>query len=394
MKITNIRATPVNIPLEAPYLWSVGTYPGTTKVIVEVQTDEGLVGIGEAPSPDCEPAINRFMAARLKGMDPFDHAACEQRCVPDTRVLYLTDGNVELKAFGGIEMALWDIKGKALNIPLYKLLGGAVRKTIPFTEYYAYRMPVGNVGGEDSPAKVAAYCALMRERHGSTFFEGKCSTGDPATDVRIVKEVRSAIGPDAMLRVDGNMAWSLTTARRLLADLEPYNIRNFEDPVANYFEMEKLRQHTRIPFSTHGPDLKLAARLGVPDAFVMNLSVWGGITRTLKLIAACEEMGVDFWFYSGETGVASAGYLHVYAATHHLREPSQSLFRFQTDDVIEEGPFKPKNNLISVPEGPGLGVTLSQSAMKRCHERFLREGAYDQYHNPKIPGIFVRLPLD
>jgi len=394
MKITGIRATPVNIPLEAPYLWSVGAYPGTTKVIVEVETDEGLVGIGEAPSLDCEPVINKSLADRLKGMDPFDLAACEQRCVPDTRVLYLTDGNVELKAFGGIEMALWDIKGKALNLPLYKVLGGAVRKAIPFTEYYAYRLPVGSAGGEDSPAKVAAYCARMREQHGSTFFEGKCATGDPAVDVQIVKEIRVAVGDDAMLRIDGNMAWSLPTARRLLADLEPYNIRNFEDPVATYFEMEKLRRHSRIPFSTHGPDLKLAARLGVPDAFVLNLTVWGGIARTLKLIAACEEMGIDFWFYSGETGVASAGYLHVYAATHHLREPSQSLFRFQADDVIEEGPFKPKNNLIPVPESPGLGVTLSPTALKRCHERFLREGNYDQYHNPRKPGVFVRLPLN
>jgi glucarate dehydratase len=394
MKITTIRATPVNIPLEAPYLWSVGSYPGTTKVIVEVETDDGLVGIGEAPSLDCEPAINKGMAERLKGMDPFDLAGCEERCVPDTRVLYLTDGNVELKAFGGIEMALWDLKGKAMNRPLYQVLGGAVRKAIPFTEYYAYRLPVGGAGGEDSPAKVAAYCARMREQYGSTFFEGKCATGNPAADVRIVKEVRAAIGEDAMLRLDSNMAWSLPTARQLLADLEPYNIRNFEDPVANYFEMEKLRRHSRIPFSTHAPDLKLAARLGVPDAFVLNLSVPGGIARTLKLIAACEEMGIDFWFYSGETGVASAAYLHVYAATRHLREPSQSLFRFQTDDVIAEGPFKVKNNVIPVPEGPGLGVTLSPTGLKRCHERFLREGNYDQYHNPRKPGRFVRLPLD
>lgn len=394
MKITSIRATTVKIPLEAPYIWSVGTYPGTTKVIVEVETDDGITGIGEAASPDCEPVINQIMASRLIGVDPFDLARCEVLCVPETRVLFNTDGNVEIKSFGGIEMALWDIKGKALGLPLYMLLGGAVRKQIPFTEYYAYRMKNGKVGGERTPAQLAAYCARMREEHGSTFFEGKCSTGNPTEDVKIVKEVRAAVGEDALIRVDGNMAWSVTSARRLLADLEPYNIRNFEDPVATYFEMEKLRRHSAIPFSSHFPDLNLAVRLGVPDTFVVNMTVLGGIARTLKFIAACEQMGHGYWCYSGDAGVASAAYLHVVAATRHIHEPSQSLFRYQADDVIEEGPFKPKNNVVPVPEGPGLGVTLSKKALKRCHERFLKEGPSDSYHNLKHPGTYLRLPLN
>jgi glucarate dehydratase len=179
----------------------------------------------------------------------------------------------------------------------------------------------------------------------------------------------------------------------LLADLEPYNVRNFEDPVATFYEMQKLRQHSSIPFSSHNPDLKLAVRLGVPDNFVLNMTVLGGISRTLKFVAACEEMGYGFWCYSGDTGVATAAYMHVVAASRHIREPSQSLLRFQTDDVTQEGPFKPENNMVAVPEGPGLGVTISQSALKRCHERFMKEGPYDPYYDPKKPGIYVRLPL-
>ncbi|MDO8685422.1 MAG: enolase C-terminal domain-like protein, partial [Clostridiales bacterium] len=126
--------------------------------------------------------------------------------------------------------------------------------------------------------------------------------------------------------------------------------------------------------------------------FVLNMTVLGGISRTLKFIAACEQMGNGFWCYSGETGVGSAAYLHVVAATRHIHEPSQSLFRFQIDDVIEDGPFKPKNNVLRVPEGPGLGVTLSKTGLKRCHERFLKEGPYDQYYNPDQPGMYIRVP--
>ena len=179
-----------------------------------------------------------------------------------------------------------------------------------------------------------------------------------------------------------------------MADLEPYNLRNFEDPVATFWEMKQLREHSAIPFSSHFPDLKLAFHLGVPDTIVLNLTVLGGIARTMKFIAACEEMGKDFWFYSGDSGVGSAAYLHVAAATRHVHEPSQSLFRWQTDDVIEEGPFKPVNNVLRVPEGPGLGVTLSKSGLKRCHERFLKDGPYDSYLTTQKPRNYVRVPLN
>ena len=98
MKITAIRATCVNIPLETPFYWTLGKYPGTSKVIVEVDTDEGLTGIGEATSIDCAPVINGPMAHDLIGLDPFDLATCE-RCgacrSPGT--LSLTEGNVEQK---------------------------------------------------------------------------------------------------------------------------------------------------------------------------------------------------------------------------------------------------------------------------------------------------------
>jgi len=394
MKITAIRATPVNIPLEAPLVWSVGLYPGTSKVVVEVETDEGLTGLGESPSSDCAEVIRHVLAPRLKGFDPLDLAGCEHVCVPETRVVQNTDDASILKSWGGIEMALWDLRGKLWNLPLYKLLGGAVRKKIAFTEYFGYRTRNGKIGGENTATAVAEYCARMRRKHGATFFEGKLTLGDPGLEVATVKAIRKAVGDGAMLRLDANMGWSVSAARRILLEIEPCNIRNYEDPVATFEEMAKLREHSAIPFSTHVPDLKRAVALGVPDTFVINFTLLGGIARTLKFIAACEAMGVGFWCYSGETGIGSAAYLHVVAATQWIHEPSQSLFRWQTDDVIEEGPFKPRNNVLPVPEGRGLGVTISRKSLKRCHERFLKEGPYNHYYDPCAPGKFRRLPLD
>ena len=392
MKISAIRATPVNIPLEAPYFWSVGTYPGVSKTVIEVETDAGLSGLGESSTWESAAPIER-LSESLIGMDPLDLHTIERAVVPETRVLWNTDDNAILKTFGGIEMALWDLRGKAWNQPLYMLLGGAVRKQIRFTEYFALRQGDGKVGCESTAEQVADYCARMRAEHGSTLFEGKDTFGSPDQAIKAVKLIRQAIGEDAMLRLDANMGWSLAAARRIHRELEPCHIDNYEDPVAGFEEMAKLRQHSSIPFSSHSADLRRAVALGVPDAFVLNFTVLGGIKRTLEFVAACQSMGVGFWCYSGDTGIQTAAYLHVVAATEHLSQPSQALYRWHTDDVIEQGPFRPRNNVLSVPEGPGLGVDLSPSGLKRCHQRFCDQGPYDQYFDPMTPSRKRRLPL-
>ena len=393
MKITGIKATPVNIPLVVPFLFGVGTYPGDTKVVVEVSTDEGLVGLGEAPSPDCAAVINDRLGPALIGLDPIDIQSCERACVPDVQVMPNTGDSSLLRSFGGIEIALWDIRGKAFGLPLYMLLGGAARKDIPFAEYFAFRQLKSETGGERTSEEVAAYCARMKEEHGSTFFEGKLQLGDPSLEIRSVKAIREAIGPDSLLRLDANMSWSLPTARRILREIEPYDVRNYEDPAASFEHMAKLRQHSSISFSTHTIDLPKAVRLGVPDTFVSNLAVHGGLSRTMHFVAACERMGIGYWTYSGESGIGIAAYLHLIAATQWISEPGQCILHWQTDDVIEEGPFCPKNNVVRVPEGPGLGVTLAPDRLRRCHERFLQEGAYDYFRDPDAPGQYRRLPL-
>lgn len=387
MKITGLRATPVNLPLEAPLHWSGGLYPGTSKLIVEVMTDQGPTGLGEAPSTDVLHHV-QAMGERLVGQDPIDIAACEERCVPPWQVVQNTDDSSVVKAFGAIELALWDLRGKLWDRPLCDLLGGKVRDAIPFTEYFAFRQ-----GRETTPEQIVEHCLAMRDAHGSTFFEGKLIQGDPLLEVRTVRLLREALGPAAMLRLDSNMQWSLPTAIRVLRELEPYDIRNYEDPVATFEELAQLRRHSSIPFSTHLPDLRRAVALGVPDFIVTNFAVLGGIARAIRFIGACEAMGVGFWCYSGDAGICTAAYLHVSAAMPWIREPSQSLFRWQIGDVIEGGPFRQVNNVVRVPDGPGLGVVLDRDALACWHRHYVEHGPMDHFHDPGRVGRFRRLPL-
>jgi glucarate dehydratase len=395
MKITAIRATPVNIPLEAPYLWSYGSLAGFSKAIVEVETSDGLVGLGEAPSHASAATIQNVLGPRLIGRDPIDISGAEQVCLPSWRMAtaHATLDLALVRAFGAIEMALWDIRGKAWGRSLHELLGGATKTMIPFSDYFGFRERAAGVGGESRPEEVADYCQQLREEHGTTIFEGKFSTADPRLSIRMLHLLRDRLGPDAVLRIDSNMAYSLSTARRIAAEIGELSIRNWEDPVATPEEMRLLRQHTAIPFSAHNIDLRRAVGLGVPDAIVTDTCVHGGIGRAVRFIGACEAMGIDFWCYSGDSGIASAVYLHLAAALDWIREPSQSLFRMQPLDVIEEGPFRPRNNVVAVPTGPGLGVTLSRERLDYCHRLFREQGPYNKHHDPDRPGVFRRLPL-
>jgi glucarate dehydratase len=393
MRIRRIAATPVNLPLEAPYEWVFGYLPGFSVTIVTVETEDGIVGYGETPSPGAAAIIERMLAPALVGLDARDRAACEERALPAFAGVQSTADRARIAAFGAIEMALRDIAAKAAGVPLYLHLGGAVRKAIPFTDYFAFRADGDGVKGETTPEAVADYCQRLHEEHGTTFFEGKVSTADPAPSLRMLEAIRRRLGEDAMIRIDSNQAYSLATARRITRPLEDLGVRNWEDPVRTAGEMVELRRHCSIPFSTHNVDLAAPLAHRCPDAICSTPSVLGGIGRMQRFVGACEHAGIDFWCYSGDSGIGSAFYLHLCAATAWIREPNQSLFRMQPFDIIEEGPFAPKNNVVSVPEGPGIGVTLSADRLAHAHRRFVEDGPFDKYHDPARPNTFRRLPL-
>ena len=375
MKITAITATPVNIPFRAPYRFALGSTASVTKTLVQVDTDEGISGVGEYAAGNGSAAIERI-APRLIGLDPLDLNACERRVIPDFSFNLWEHLTQLRRAFGAVEMALWDLRGRLEGRSVAQLLGGAVRTQIPFTEYFAFRLPGAVDAGESTPTDIARYCARMVEEYDAPTFEGKMATIDLRSELRMVREVRAAIGPDRMLRLDANGGWTLATAMEAIRKLADCDIRNFEDPVDTYDEMARLRPHAPMTFSTHNPDLPRAVRMGVPDFFVPNIVELGGIRRTVEFARAAAMLGFGFWFHSGETAVASAAYMHITAAVSTITEPHQALFHWYTDDVVAEGPFCPRGGVVALPDGPGLGVTLDPAAVARCHRRFLDEGEF------------------
>ena len=391
MKITRIRTHKVNLPLVTGYRWAPGVYFGATRGLVAVETDEGLTGWGEVATPELADVVAAELGRRLLGADPLDIEDCSRRALPEIRTLKNTHDDSVVRAFGGVEIALWDLKGQALGMPIYQLLGGAARTELGVSEYWALRVPSATEPGETTPLEVARYCARMRETYGSTLFEGKVGVLDLDTEVRMVKEIRAAIGPDATLRLDANMAWPLNTARKALERLAPYDIANIEDPAASFFDMARLRQHSAIPFSSHVPDLRLAVELGVPDTFVLNVTRLGGLRETIKFVNACEIMGLGFWFYSGETAVGTAAYMQLAAALPYLDQPGQSLLRWYADDVVTPL-LEPRRNVLPIPSGPGLGLRVDAEAVRRCEQRYERDGAMPQLgepgatHHRRFPG--------
>ncbi len=368
--IVDIRATPVNVPMRAPYRFSFGTLASFTTTIIEVVDSDGATGIGEAPHGDLSGLIAQ-MARNLIGRPIDDLNGCEASCVAQTGFSLWDDAARERRAFGGVEVALWDLRARRAGRPLVDLLGGRVRDEVGFTEYFALR-----VGAEETPSDVIRYCEQMAAEHQAPWFEGKLGVLDVETELAMVADLVRALGPGAVVRLDANGAYTVPTARQVVRRLADLGVGWLEDPSRTLAETVRLRADgAPVSFSTHEADLQRAARTGVPDGFCLDITEMGGVRRTQDFLRACAALGIDFWCYSGDAGIMTAAYLHLTAAEPSMIRPHQSLFRFTGDVVVAQGHWSPRGGLLPVPEGPGLGVDLDPAALQRMHERFRREGS-------------------
>jgi glucarate dehydratase len=215
----------------------------------------------------------------------------------------------------------------------------------------------------------------MAEEHGSPWFEGKLGVLSLGEELAMVRALSASLG-ERLLRLDANGAFTVPTARRVVSELAALGIGWLEDPCRTLDETARLRADGYpVSFSTHEPDLGRAARTGVPDAFCLDAAELGGIRRTQDFLRACEVLGIDFWCYSGDAGVMTAVYLHLTAAEPSMIRPHQSLHRFTSDVVVEQGRFSPRDGVLVVPDGSGLGVSIDRKALARLHERYRSDGA-------------------
>src|SRR5438270_283897 len=198
MKIVDLKVTSVTVPMEAPLRWSMGVETGTTRGIIEVFTDEGIVGVGETYGGNAiEHAIDTARSYVL-GLDPLDTGVLMHRlnvfCIG-----YETAVPAVVRA--GIEMACLDAAGKALNLPVYKLLGGKTRDRIEFGAYlfYRYKDETGKIGGEcDVPSMIERTKQLVRD-HGFRAVKFKGGVYHPYEEFKVVEALRAEF-PDFPLR--------------------------------------------------------------------------------------------------------------------------------------------------------------------------------------------------
>lgn len=371
MKITDVKTTVVFVPYNAPLRWALGCLPGNVRTIVEVFTEERIVGLGECFSEFNKEIIDKYYRPKIIGGDPFDIEKIMAKCRWSARWSPRGGHSYSLAA---VEMALWDIIGKIVDRPVCDLLGGRVRDRI---EHVGYIWPryAGNegVGGESSPEDIAKFASDVVSQHGFRTLELKLGVFPPRVDIEIVKAIRNELGPDVDIRIDPNKIWSIHTAIRTLREMEKYNLANVEEPTGTLESMAAVRRSVNMPFSTHDLNIDKIVRLGAADAIAGDIQFHGGLIATKNFVALCQRLGLDYWLHTGdELGIHTAAAAHLVASTPYMTHPNQSMSIHMIDDIIKEK-FRYKEGTIRVPEGPGLGVEIDRRKLRKYSQLYETE---------------------
>lgn len=382
MKIVNIIGHHVRIPLIYPAKWSGGTRMAAPAYVIEVFTDEGVVGLGECVGPTI-PVIASIIDKEFKqfliGQNPLNTELLVRRLEEYARN-WLQLGQY---AIAGVEMALLDIKGKWLGVPIYQLFGGACKKSVGYAGYLFI----------DDPA-VNAKRALEYKNQGYT--EIKLKVGrDLQTDIDTLAAIRSAIGSEIKLRVDANMNWSVPTAIKWIKAMQPYNIQYVEQPVPDYDleGMATVRRAVDVPIAADESCSSVERVLELIkheacDVFVVYVSEAGGLSRARTIASIADACGK--WCTMGtwaETGVATIAGAHVIASTCNFVNCNDSHYMLQSDDILTN-PLKIVNGKIALPDKPGLGVELDHAKLEQFEKCDVRESVFfDNIEDGQMPLI-------
>lgn len=371
MKITHVEAIPINVPLKAGLTTktSHGEHFDSPYVIVRVHTDGGLVGLGEATlsprwsgetSPGCVAVIEGLLAPLLTGKDPTAVQQLRQQI----------DGAVRFNPYtkAAVEMALWDLAGKALGVPVHQLLGGQLRDEMPIKMV---------VGAFEVPKAVE----LARQFLDWGVKCLKVKVGlDPWQDLQRVAAVRELAGPDIPIGIDANCGWHASEASKMLARLSEFDILFAEQPIptADPAELAELRRQTDIPIMadesvfTLNDAWHLTNRRAV-DILSVNPGKHAGLLATLEVSHVARAAGLVCSMGSNlELGIGTAAMLHVGAAAPSIaseRYPGDFIGPLYHEADMLRSPLALGPERARVPEGPGLGVELDEEQLEKYRDR-------------------------
>jgi muconate cycloisomerase len=376
MPITAVRAEPIfgqvhrdlAIVSSLTFLTPDGGHAKGNYVLVRVSDDAGRTGLGEASvtavwSGETQAGtialIERELAPALVGADPFDLEWISHRL---DRIVF---GNSFAK--GAVEMALLDLQGQALGVPVYRLLGGRAGGAVQPEEDRGIRLKF--VVGAVEPALAAQRAHRMVER-GWHAIKVKVGRDDhPRADVERLRAVRDAIGPDVWLSVDANGGYTVDHAVWAAARFEKLDVALFEQPTRrlDHAAMAEVRRRSGIPImadeSAFTPQDALdVIRAGAADVLSLYPGKHGGIRPTQAIARIAEAAGIPCTIGSNlEREVATAAMAHVTVCTANIqceRFPGDLIGPVYYEQTLTRQPLRYQADRLWVPEGPGLGVAV------------------------------------
>jgi len=373
LRITSVRTHILEAALSQPFAYSRAWYDTRTAMVVEIETDSGLTGWGECYGPArMTAAVVEAIAPWLVGEDPLrtDHLWA----MIYTRLRDHGQKGVVIQGLSGVDIALWDIKGKHFGAPCHQLLGGALR-----TEVKAYATGLYRRKGGDPlqylPEEAAGYVA-----DGFSAVKLKVGFG-VEEDAAVTRAVRAAIGNRVTLMVDANHAFDAIAAIRLGRMIEEHDIGWFEEPVppedlAGY---RAVKEAISIPVA--GGECEFT-RFGFRDILVSraidiiqpDTCAAGGLSECKKIADMAEAFGVRYNPHVWGTGIAIAASLQLLAVlptqTPNSLAPVEPMLEFdRTEHPIRQAilmrPIEHVRGAVRVPEGPGLGIEIDRKALAR-----------------------------
>jgi glucarate dehydratase len=399
MKIADIRATTVTVPLEAPLRHANGCHWGRfVRTVVEVETDEGVVGLGEMGGGG-ETAENAIRAMRdyLVGHDPTRLEELRFLIANPTASLY----NNRTQLLAAIEFACLDILGQKWGVPVSDILGGRLRDRVPFASYLFFRYPNPKTGAGEvrTVDQLIAYARELKRRNGFTSHKLKGGVFPPEYELECYRELAAALDGDRF-RFDPNCVWPAETAVRFGHQIEDLRNDYLEDPVFGMSGMRRVREKIRMPLATNTVVVnfeQLAANVldTAVDVILLDTTFWGGIRPCVKAAGVCETFGIGVAVHSsGELGIQLATMLHLGAVIPNLSFAADAHYHHLVDDIIEGGKLEYEAGSLAVPAGPGLGVRLDRDKLTEYAELFRRLGPYPYDRDPLRPGWTPTIPND
>jgi glucarate dehydratase len=399
MRIADIRATPVTVPLEAPLRHANGCHWGRfVRTIVEVETDDGLVGLGEmGGGGESATAAFRGLKPYLLGRDPARLEEMRFLIANPTASLY----NNRTQLLAALEFACLDLLGQKWGAPVSEILGGRLRDRVPFASYlfFRYPHPRTRAGEVRTAAQLVEHALALKKAHGFTTHKLKGGVFPPDYELGCYRALAEAL-PGDRFRFDPNGAWSAEQAVWFGRQIETLRNDYLEDPVFGLHGMRRVREKVRMPLATNTVVVnfeQLAANVlsTAVDVILLDTTFWGGIRPCVRAAGICEtfQLGVAV-HSSGELGIQLATMLHLGAVVPNLTFAADAHYHHLADDVIAGGRMRYEEGAIAVPTGPGLGVRLDREKLAEYHELFRRLGSYPYDQDPLRPGWTPLVPND